>query len=262
MTSSAQEDSLSVAPGKQKLSSALTGVQPRPFPASASRDGPMGRSVESSYHPLLPVGCREVTGSHLVLRNLDSMEYLQGTLCKRAKVLDSILHAKCEGLQQHPKYSNTELNRADAVPRWILLDSAFIRALKSYLGGKQSHNPALSDLYSRRNFDHARRLTNTSRFARFPSRIGFEDILSCTVVTTCTIGVDSEILRVGWPGVNFKPIAVTDAEVAAAAPKDVSTTPSPSAQDSARCTRPFQTHVMPLLVLPGVMAVPPHILPT
>ncbi|OAX33715.1 hypothetical protein K503DRAFT_496781 [Rhizopogon vinicolor AM-OR11-026] len=163
---------------------------------------------------------------------------------------------------------------ANVTPRWILLDSAFIQALRfrSYLGWKQSRNPTFSDLYSRGNFDHARRLINTLRFARFPSGTVFEDMELFTwqynttfylsTSTTRTISVDSETLRVCCPCVYFKDqIAVTD--VTAAALEDVSMTLPPSAQGSSRRTRPFQTHLMRhLLVLPGMTAVPSHIPPT
>ena len=120
------------------------------------------------------------------------------------------------------------ISLANATSHWIqLLDSAFIQALrfKSHLGWKQSRNPALSDLYSRRDFDHARRLINILQFAQFPSGTGFEDMfkLYCRMKTPywtsvlhrgyslgnitrhfafwqalryCTISVDSETLHV------------------------------------------------------------------
>ena len=82
----------------------------------------------------------------------------------------------------------TSWKLANATPHWIqLLDSAFIQALrfKSHLGWKQSRNPALSGLYSRRDFDHARRLINALQFAQFPSGAGFEDMfkLYCRLTT-------------------------------------------------------------------------------
>jgi len=67
---------------------------------------------------------------------------------------------------------------ADATPRRILLDSAFIQALRDHLGWKHSRNPTLSDLHpSLGNSDHARRLINTLRLAQFPSGTGFEGML-------------------------------------------------------------------------------------
>jgi hypothetical protein len=64
---------------------------------------------------------------------------------------------------------------ADATPRRILLDSAFIQALRAQLDWKESRNPTLSDLHpSLGNSDHARRLINSLRFDEFPSGTGFE----------------------------------------------------------------------------------------
>lgn len=63
---------------------------------------------------------------------------------------------------------------ADATPRRILLDSAFIQALQAHLSWKETRNPTLSDLHpSLGNSDHARRLINTLRFNEFPSGTGF-----------------------------------------------------------------------------------------
>jgi hypothetical protein len=74
---------------------------------------------------------------------------------------------------------------ADATPRRILLDSAFIHALRSHLNWKENRNPTLSDLHpSLGNFDHARRLINTLRFDQFPSGTGFEGTLYSSVENT------------------------------------------------------------------------------
>lgn len=64
---------------------------------------------------------------------------------------------------------------ADATPRRILLDSAFIQALRAQLDWKESRNPTLSDLHpSLGNSDHAWCLINSLRFDEFPSGTGFE----------------------------------------------------------------------------------------
>ncbi|KAG1814626.1 uncharacterized protein BJ212DRAFT_1242882, partial [Suillus subaureus] len=64
---------------------------------------------------------------------------------------------------------------ADATPRRILLNSAFIQALRAQLDWKETRNPSLSDLHpSLGNSNHAQRLINSLQFDEFPSGTGFE----------------------------------------------------------------------------------------
>ncbi|KIJ46297.1 hypothetical protein M422DRAFT_250346 [Sphaerobolus stellatus SS14] len=68
---------------------------------------------------------------------------------------------------------------ADAMPCKIILDSAFMTALRKVLNWDRLLDPSLSDLHpSLGNFDHTARLINKLRLERFPNGTGFEGILA------------------------------------------------------------------------------------
>ncbi|KII88254.1 hypothetical protein PLICRDRAFT_29844 [Plicaturopsis crispa FD-325 SS-3] len=64
---------------------------------------------------------------------------------------------------------------ADATPRKIVLDSAFMCGLRNHLGWRKTYDPSLSHLHpSLGNFDHVRRHINTLRDEYFPHGTGFD----------------------------------------------------------------------------------------
>jgi len=64
---------------------------------------------------------------------------------------------------------------ASATPRRIILDAAFMSALRSALAWERSHSPTLGDLHpSLGNFDAASRLINKLRFSHYSEGTGFE----------------------------------------------------------------------------------------
>ncbi len=64
---------------------------------------------------------------------------------------------------------------ADATPRRIALDSAFIFGLRKHLGWSGLRDPVLSDLHpSLGNLDHVRRYINMLRNEIFPAGTGME----------------------------------------------------------------------------------------
>jgi len=64
---------------------------------------------------------------------------------------------------------------ADATPRRIILDRAFMSGLRGVLNWNGIQDPSLSDLHpSLGNSDHAARLINKLRFDRFPDGTGFD----------------------------------------------------------------------------------------
>lgn len=68
---------------------------------------------------------------------------------------------------------------ADATPRRIILDSAFISGLRKHLGWSGIRDPVLSDLHpSFGNMDHLRRHINTLREEYFPDGTGLAGELS------------------------------------------------------------------------------------
>ncbi|KZP33349.1 hypothetical protein FIBSPDRAFT_718116, partial [Athelia psychrophila] len=67
---------------------------------------------------------------------------------------------------------------ADATPRRILLDSAFMAGLRRKMAWTGRRDPVLSDLHpSLCNLDHIRRYINTLRLEHFPAGTGFEGLL-------------------------------------------------------------------------------------
>ncbi|KIJ38133.1 hypothetical protein M422DRAFT_259286 [Sphaerobolus stellatus SS14] len=68
---------------------------------------------------------------------------------------------------------------ADATPRKIILDAAFMTRLRNILGWAGLRDPSLSDLHpSLGNFDHTARLINKLRLEQFPHGTGFQGILA------------------------------------------------------------------------------------
>ncbi|KIJ51998.1 hypothetical protein M422DRAFT_243573 [Sphaerobolus stellatus SS14] len=68
---------------------------------------------------------------------------------------------------------------ADATPRRIILDAAFMTGLRNILGWQGVLDPSLSDLHpSLGNFDHTARLINKLRSEHFPHGTGFKGILA------------------------------------------------------------------------------------
>ncbi|KIJ23167.1 hypothetical protein M422DRAFT_276315 [Sphaerobolus stellatus SS14] len=68
---------------------------------------------------------------------------------------------------------------ADATPRKIILDAAFMTGLRKILGWHGLQDPSLSDLHpSLGNFDHTARLINKLRLEQFPDGTGFQGILA------------------------------------------------------------------------------------
>jgi len=64
---------------------------------------------------------------------------------------------------------------ADAMPRYVMLDSGFVHGLRNLLGWESNQSPGLSDLHpSLANLNHLRRLINTVRCMKFPYKTGFE----------------------------------------------------------------------------------------
>ncbi|KIJ42824.1 hypothetical protein M422DRAFT_253914 [Sphaerobolus stellatus SS14] len=65
---------------------------------------------------------------------------------------------------------------ADATPRRIILDAAFMTGLRNILGWQGVLDPSLSDLHpSLGNFDHTARLINKLRSEHFPHGTGFKE---------------------------------------------------------------------------------------
>lgn len=72
---------------------------------------------------------------------------------------------------------------ADATPRRILLDSAFMAGLRRKMAWTGRRDPVLSDLHpSLCNLDHIRRYINTLRLEHFPAGTGFEGLLHLSVL--------------------------------------------------------------------------------
>ncbi|KIJ29832.1 hypothetical protein M422DRAFT_268703 [Sphaerobolus stellatus SS14] len=68
---------------------------------------------------------------------------------------------------------------ADATPHTIILDSAFMTALRKVLNWDRLLDPSLGDLHpSLGNFDHTACLINKLHLERFPNGTGFEGILA------------------------------------------------------------------------------------
>lgn len=74
---------------------------------------------------------------------------------------------------------------ADATPRRIILDSAFISGLRKHLGWTGVRDPVLSDLHpSLGNIDHVRRYINGLRAEHFPDGTGLPGELLLAINTT------------------------------------------------------------------------------
>ncbi|KIJ36290.1 hypothetical protein M422DRAFT_261437 [Sphaerobolus stellatus SS14] len=86
--------------------------------------------------------------------------------------------------------SNSLLNTlgwklADATPRKIILDAAFMTGLHKILCWDGLRDPSLSDLHpSLGNFDHTARLINKLRLEQFPDGTGFEAVVVARAFTT------------------------------------------------------------------------------
>jgi len=64
---------------------------------------------------------------------------------------------------------------ADATPRRIMLDSGFMKGLRTSLGWVSDRTPCLSDIHpSLANLDHVRCLINVFRLKNYPLGTGFE----------------------------------------------------------------------------------------